>query len=157
MSNLTEEQKEYIEENYKFGKEKLAETLKVPYEYVNNYFNFFLYKNPKVKDWLYNEIYKLADAGMSKMDIGDRLNISQKTVKNALIKRKEIEPLNREENIVYKFIKNCVKEARNNIIDLRLEKCNEIEILASLENKNLLKVLPIEKEKFKRIVLMEAQ
>ena len=157
MSNLTEEQKEFIEENYKLGKAKLAETLRVPYEYVNNHFNFSLYKNPKIKDWLYNEIYKLADAGMSKMDIGDRLNISQTTVKNVLIKRKAIEPLNREENTVYSFIKKCVQEAKNNIIDLKLEKCNDIEILAALENKNLVKVLPIEKEKCKRIVLMEAQ
>ena len=157
MSNLTEEQKEYIEENYKLGKEKLAETLSVPYKYVDNHFSFSLYRNPKVKEWLYGEIYKLADTGMTKNDIGDRLNISRTTVKNVLIKRKATEPLNREENTVYSFIKKCAKEAKNNIIDLKLEKCNDIEILAALENKNLVKVLPIEKEKYKRIVLTEAQ
>ena len=153
-SNLTEFQRKYIRENYHLRKEKLAELLHVPYEYVNNYFCVCILRQKDAKDYFYSEIYKYADAGLSDVDISKKVELSPATVRNVLMKRNDKNvTLTTTEQKIYNFIKKCVKEARSAVIDLKIDNTAEMDILKGLADKKYIRLLPIEKENCKRIIL----
>lgn len=153
-SNLSEFQRKYIQENYHLGKEKLAELLHVPYEYVNSYFSVYILKQKDAKEYFYGEIYKYADAGLSDIEISKKVELSPATVRNALMKRNDkIVTLTTTEQKIYNFIKKCVKEARSAVIDLKIDKPSEMDVLKGLADKKYIRLLPVEKEMCKRIIL----
>lgn len=153
-SNLTEFQREYIRENYHLGKDKLAEILHVPYEYVNSYFSGYILKQKDAKEYFYGEIYKYADEGLNNLAISKKVELSSTTVRNVLMKRNDKKlDLTTTEQKIYNFIKKCAKEARSAVVDLKIDNTTEMDLLKGLADKKYIRLLTVEKEMCKRIML----
>ena len=105
------------------------------------------------KRFLKERIHELFKEGKERKEIASLLRISRTTVCNYL---KDTAELKEEEEKFYKFIKECSLMAKNNVIDLKLESCWQADILEKLQQKNLLLILSFEKDKIKRIKLLEA-
>lgn len=159
---LTEEQKEYIRINFRQGKEKIAETLKCPYDDVAYFFRYGLMRNKEVQKYYKDKMEEMKKTGFKADDIAKKLEITKKTVYNNITMKKEkvkrdkdsnfkLPDLDSESAKIWAYIKKKSQENKIAVMDMKISCQNDIKKLDNLIVRNLIEKLEPEKSMCVRI------
>jgi hypothetical protein len=157
---LTEDQKKYIRKNFKQGKEKIAETLKCPYDDVSYFFSYGLMRNKEVRQYYRIKIHELNKLGLKRKEIAEKLEISIGKIDNVLFeteekKKKEegfkLPGLDNETSKIWEYIKKRATENKIAVMDLKIKGEEDIRKLDKLIVRNLIEKLEPEKSMCIRI------
>lgn len=160
---LTEEQKEYIRINFRLGKEKIAETLKCPYDDVSYFFSYGLMRNKEVQQYYRIKIHELNKLGLKRKEIAEKLEISISRIDNILfetgeeIKKEEgfkLPGLDKETSKIWDYIKKKSTENKIAVMDLKIKGNEDIRKLNKLVVRNLIEKLEPEKSMCVRIKVL---
>ena len=161
---LTEYQREYITKNFKIGREKLAETLKCPYDDVADFFKYRLMRDKDAKQYFHHQINEMFDEGLSNKQIAENLELSLNVVANTLRrcekvrkprkKKKPIPALDEKTAKIWEFIKNKSLENNLAVMDLKISNWKDIKLLDMLVARNLIRKLETERDMCVRIEVL---
>lgn len=161
---LTEKQKEYIRINFRQGREKIAETLKCSYYDVAYFFSYGLMRDKDAKQYFRYQINEMFDKGLSNKQIAEDLELSLNVVANTLHrcekvrkpqrKEKPIPGLDEKTSKIWEFIKNKSLENNLAVMDLKISRCEDINLLDMLVVRNLIRKLETEREMCVRIEIL---
>lgn len=160
---LTEEQKEYIRINFRIGKEKIAETLKCPYDDVSYFFSYGLMRNKEVQQYYRIKIHELNKLGLKRKEISEKLEISISKIDNILCETEEkkkkqegfkLPGLDNETSKIWDYIKKKATENKIAVMDLKIKSEEDIRKLDKLVVRNLIEKVEPEKSMCVRIKVL---